>query len=193
MIHRVYICANLNFPFVVQDCNQLNGSNTTDSHMPSIPMLAFVSTNLLQDSVEKDFLVQDHVHSDQGACKISFEYNWRRGRLFFQEGEDDEGTTPSDTTIDYKVRSFQINLSFGFENKLLPNDLIIVRNHGDYAEDVGEEFGGIVDQQGQPSRIGGPIQVEFESASESRSSSHQNQCPGHIRSPFGMLFIWMEI
>ena len=45
---------------------------------------------------------------------------------------------------------FQINLSFGFENKLLPSDLIIVRNHGDDEEDVGEEFGGVVDQQGQP-------------------------------------------
>ena len=43
--------------------------------------------------VEMDFLVQDHVHSDQGACKISFEYNWRRGWLFFQEGEDDEDIT----------------------------------------------------------------------------------------------------
>ena len=93
MIHRVYICANLNFPFVVQDCNQLNGSNTTDIHMPYIPMLVFVSTNLLQDRVEMDFLVQDHVHSDQGACRISFEYNWRRGRLFFQEREDDEDMT----------------------------------------------------------------------------------------------------
>ena len=100
--------------------------------------------------------------------------------------------TPSDTTIDYKVSSFQINLSFGFENKLLPNDLIIVRNHGDDEEDAREEFGGVVDQQGQPSRVGGPIQVEFESASESRSSTHQNQRPGRIRSPFGMLFIWME-
>ena len=64
-----------------------------------------VSTNLLQDSID-----QAHVDSDQGAYRISFEYNRRRGRLFFQEGEDDEGTTPSDTTIDYKVRSFQINL-----------------------------------------------------------------------------------
>ena len=44
------------------------------------------------------------------------------------------------------MRSFQINLSFGFENKLLPNDLIIVRNHGDDEEDVGEEFGGVVDE-----------------------------------------------
>ena len=64
LIHRIYICTNLNFPFVVQDCNQLNESNTTDIHMPYIPMLAFVSTNLLQDRVEMDFLVQDHVHSD---------------------------------------------------------------------------------------------------------------------------------
>ena len=57
-----------------------------------------------------------------------------------------------DTIIDYNmVSSFQINLSSGFENKLLPNDLIIVRNHRDGDEDVGEEFGGVVDQQGQPS------------------------------------------
>ena len=57
---------------------------------------------------------------------------------------------PLDTTIDNKVSSFQINLSSRFENKLLPNDLIIVRNYGDDDEDVGEEFGGVVDQQGQP-------------------------------------------
>jgi len=61
---------------------------------------------------------------------------------------NDESTTPSDTTIDYKVSSFQINLSSGFENKLLPNDIIIVRNHGDDEEDIGEEFGDMVDQQG---------------------------------------------
>ena len=83
-------------------------------------------------------------------------------------------------------------MSSRFENKLLPNDLIIVRNHGDDDKNVGEEFGGVVDQQGQLSRVGGPIQVEFESASESRSSPHQNQCPGRIRSLFWMLFILME-
>ena len=60
----------------------------------------------------------------------------------------DEGMITSDTTIDYKVSSFQINLLFRFENKLLPNDLIIVRNHGDNDKDVGEEFGGMVDQRG---------------------------------------------
>ena len=81
----------------MQDCNQLNGSNTTDIHIPSIPMLASVSINLLQDRAENDFLVQDHLHSDQGACRISFECNWRRGRLFFQEGEDDEDMTSMHT------------------------------------------------------------------------------------------------
>ena len=65
--------------------------------------------------------------------------------------------TPLDTTINYKVSSFQINLLCGFENKLLPNDLIIVRNHGDDDEDVGQEFGGVVDHQGQPSGVGCPI------------------------------------
>ena len=81
--HRVYICANLKFPFVMQDFNQLNGSNTTNIHMPSIPMLPFVSTNLLYDRVEQNVIVQDHVHSDLEACRISFDYNRCRGRLFF--------------------------------------------------------------------------------------------------------------
>ena len=45
----------------------------------------------------------------------------------------------------HSVSSFQMNLSCGLENKLLPNDLIIIRNHGDDEENVGEEFGGLVD------------------------------------------------
>jgi len=98
LIHRVYICTNLNFSFVIQDCNQLNGSNT-NIHIHTIPMLPFVNTNLLQDRVVKNFIVQDHVHSDQGACKISFEYNRCQGRLPFQEGEDDEDITCMHTAI----------------------------------------------------------------------------------------------
>ena len=62
-----------------------------------------------------------------------------------------------------------MNLSCGFENKLLLDDLIIVRSH---EEDVRDEFGGLVDQQRHPNRDGSPIHVELESASESRSSVH---------------------
>ena len=72
LIYRVYICANLNSSFVVQDCNQLSGSDTIDIHTPSIPMLPFVSTNLLQDGIHKA-----HVNSDQRPYRISFEYNQR--------------------------------------------------------------------------------------------------------------------
>ena len=44
MIQRVYISSNMDSSFVVQVCNQLNGSNTIDIHMPSISILDFVST-----------------------------------------------------------------------------------------------------------------------------------------------------
>ena len=64
-----------------------------------------------------------------------------------QPDKPDEGMTPLDTIINYKVSSFQIILSSGFENKLLPNDLIIGRNH----EDDGR-WGGVW-------RCGGPARV----------------------------------
>ena len=107
------------------------------------------------------------------------------------EATCDESTTPSDMTIDYKVSSFQINLSSGFENKLLHNDLIIVRNYGDDEKDVWEELGGVVDQQGQPSRVGGPIQIEFESASESRAARTKINAQAAYRVRFGYyLYGW---
>ena len=102
MIHRVYICANPNCPFVVQDCNQLSGSDTIDIHTPSILMLPFVSTNLLQDIIDKA-----HVDSDQGAYRISFEYNRRRGWIFFQEVEDDEDITVVDMPTTFPTSSFK--------------------------------------------------------------------------------------
>ena len=55
-------------------------------------------------------------------------------------------------TIDYKVSSFQINLSSRFENKLLPYDLIIIKNHGDDDKDIG----GGVWRRGGPARAAKP-------------------------------------
>ena len=82
----------------------------------------------------------------QQEANSPFSSRVNRGDVGFHHTALDEGMTPSDTTIDYKVSSFQINLLSRFENKLLHNDLIIFRNHGDDEEDVGEEFGGVVDQ-----------------------------------------------
>ena len=57
---------------------------------------------LLQDSIDNA-----HVDSDQGAYRISFEYNRRRGRLFFQEEEDDEDITMVDMPTTFPTSSFK--------------------------------------------------------------------------------------
>ena len=105
-----------------------------------------------------------------------------------QEGEDDEDITLSDTTKNpplhmhgslitkappnLRVSSFLIVPLCIFKNILLPNKLIIVRNHGDDDETCGEELGGVEGQQGHANQVGGPIQVGLESVSEPRSSLH---------------------
>jgi hypothetical protein len=80
-----------------------------------------------------------------------------------QEGETDEDIRASDATntflvdmqvpmnrtqaqqLNLQLSSFQITLSIDFENILLHNNLIIVRNHGDDEEDIGESFRGMED------------------------------------------------
>jgi hypothetical protein len=54
-----------------------------------------------------------------------------------------------------------MTLSIDFENILLYNDLIIIRNHGDDEEDIGEGFGGMEDQQGYLSQVGIQFRVCF--------------------------------
>ena len=106
-------------------------------------------------------------------------------------GVGDEDITPSDTTntppldiqgaitrtrarqLNLQVSSFLSNaLYVNIENSMLPNDYILLRNKGEDQEGVGEGLRGGEDQQGRPSRVEGPAQVEFESVSESRSSPH---------------------
>ena len=57
-----------------------------------------------------------------------------------------------------------------FENRLLPNDCIMIRNHGEEFNTLGEELEGVVDQQGSPSQVGSSVQFEFKYASASRTS-----------------------
>ena len=57
-----------------------------------------------------------------------------------------------------------------FENRLLPNDVILIRNIGEGHEGLRGRGGGNDDQQGRPTGTGGPVQHDFESASASRTS-----------------------
>ena len=57
-----------------------------------------------------------------------------------------------------------------FENRLLPNDVIFLRNIGEGHEELVGRDGGKDDQQGRPTQARGLVQHEFESASASRTS-----------------------
>ena len=84
----------------------------------------------------------------------------------FQEGENDEDITPLDVPTDpltvmqgpmTRARMRQLNLEVSsflsdpfhtFENRLLPNDVILLRNIGEGHQELGERYRGGEDQQG---------------------------------------------
>jgi hypothetical protein len=78
------------------------------------------------------------------------------------------------------------------ENRLLPNNVMMIRNYGEDKEGLKERHGGAKEQQRRPS-VGVPIQGELKSNSDSRNSLHQNRRPDHIPTLFWTFFIWMEI
>jgi hypothetical protein len=111
-----------------------------------------------------------------------------------QEGEDGEDINTSATIIpfveilgpitqsraqqlNHQVNSFLCSSAYNTESRLLPNDLIVLRNQG-------EDHRGQMEHQegaGEPRRRardgGEPIQfriAEFESNSESRTTSYSN-------------------
>ena len=101
----------------------------------------------------------------------------------FQEGEDDEYITPSDVSVDpptvmqgtmtwarmrqlnLEVSSFLSDPFYTFENRLLPNDVILLRNIREGHGGLRGCGGGKDDLQRRPTGTGGPVQHDFESAS----------------------------
>ena len=71
--------------------------------------------------------------------------------------------------LNLQVSSFLSNYSCDFENSLLPNDLIVLRNKG---EDQQEGLGGMEYQRGRPEQDGGPNRFNFISVSDSRNRLH---------------------
>ena len=68
------------------------------------------------------------------------------------------------------VSSFLSDPFHTFENRLLPNDVILLRNIGEGHEGLRGSGGGDDDQQGRPTQAGGLVQQEFESALASRTN-----------------------
>ena len=72
--------------------------------------------------------------------------------------------------LNLEVSSFLSDPFHTFDNRLLPNDVILLRNIGEGHERLRGRGGGEDDQQGRPTGTGGPVQYDFESASASRTS-----------------------
>jgi hypothetical protein len=94
--------------------------------------------------------------------------------------------------LNLEVSSFLSTSLFGFGNRLLPYDYVMIRNQGEYQEILKEGLGGVVDQQGSPSQGGGPNHVDFGAVSESRSSLHLNWSHSCIWARIWVFFICME-
>jgi hypothetical protein len=114
--------------------------------------------------------------------------------LSMQEREEDEDSNTSDTIIasveilgpmtqsraqqlNHQVNSFLCSSTYNIESRLLPNDLIVLRNQGeDHGGQTGHQQGG--EEPRRRAQEGGePIQfriAEFESNSESRTTLHSN-------------------
>jgi hypothetical protein len=91
---------------------------------------------------------------------------------FHQEGKDGENMTLLHTTIRCKdkVSSFLCIIFSYFDNRFLPKDIIIIRNHGEDDETHEGRHGGEEGQHWTSKPIGGPKQLKFESTSDSRNS-----------------------
>jgi hypothetical protein len=72
--------------------------------------------------------------------------------------------------LNLEVSSFLSNSLYDSENRLLPNDYIMLRYEGEVQETHGGGLGGMEDQRGCPDKDGGTNQIMFESISESRTS-----------------------
>jgi hypothetical protein len=93
MVHRVYICSNLKFPFVVQDnFEAYNRYNHVMSRSPS-----FVIKQQVKFQEKEQYWLQPTI------CPPT---KLKLRTVCCQEEEDDEDMTPTNMTIDYKVRLF---------------------------------------------------------------------------------------
>src|SRR5437773_12071755 len=72
-----------------------------------------------------------------------------------------------------QVNSFLCSSSCENENRLLPNDVLVLRNLGEDQQGLGKGRGVEEEQLGRPHRAGAQAQLDFDSTSESRRSEER--------------------
>src|SRR5207237_8312076 len=73
-----------------------------------------------------------------------------------------------------QVNSFLCSSTCENENRLLPNDLLVLRNLGEDQQGLGKGRGVEEEQLRRQHRAGAQAQLDFDSTSDSRSRPHQN-------------------
>ena len=72
--------------------------------------------------------------------------------------------------LNLEVSSYLSDPFYTYENRLLPNDVILLRNIREGHKGLRGRGGGEDDQQGRPTGTRGPVQHDFESTSAYRTS-----------------------
>jgi hypothetical protein len=106
MVHRVYICSNLKYPFIVQQYDNFKAYNRYN-HVMSRSSSFVIKQHVKFQEVEQYWL-------QPTICPPT---KLKSRTVCCQEGEDDEDMTPTDTTIDYKVHLFlHLYSNFGYNS-----------------------------------------------------------------------------
>jgi hypothetical protein len=75
--------------------------------------------------------------------------------------------------LNLEVSSFLCSSLYEFENRLIPNDYIMIRNNGGDKETLGEGLRFMEDHRGRASQGGGPNQVNSEFGSSLHKTDAQ--------------------
>jgi hypothetical protein len=71
--------------------------------------------------------------------------------------------------LNLQVISSLRNYSCAFENSMLPNDLIVLKNEVEDQQGRGKDLGGVEDQRGRPDQDESPNRFNFVSVSDYRN------------------------
>jgi hypothetical protein len=156
------------------------------------------SANLMPDGEGDAFRLHQTWILNNKLCECDL-INWKQRII------SDEDITTSDTTIPSielqgpitrswaqqlhcQVNSFLCSSANNLENRLLPNDLIVIRNQGVYHGEHARHQEGAGEWRKHAQHVGslsqfGIQESDFESNSESRTTLPSNWCTGCVRPP----------
>jgi hypothetical protein len=118
--------------------------------------------------------IQIEIHKDDDEDMTRMDTNIIR--IYLGRAMDDEYVICLCTTIRAKdkVSSFLYYLFTYFQNRLLPKNIIIIRNYGDDDGVLKDRHGGERTSKGRPTQVRVLNNIKFESTSDSRTLLHQN-------------------